>query len=48
MLEFIERNGMIWVTTSQDDLAQTIEWLAEGRMSESAFIIWVRARVHRP
>lgn len=48
MLEFIERNGWIWVTTSQDELAQTIEWLAEGSMTEEEFIIWVRARVHAP
>lgn len=48
MLEFIERNRWIWVTTSQNEIAQTIEWLADGSMSEEEFIIWVRARVHVP
>jgi death-on-curing protein len=48
MLEFIERNGWIWVTTSQGEIAQTIEWLAEASMTEEEFIIWVRARVHVP
>jgi death-on-curing protein len=48
MLEFIARNGWIWVTTSQKELAQTIEWLAAGSMREDEFIIWVRARVHVP
>jgi death-on-curing protein len=48
MLEFIERNGMIWVATSQDDMAQTIKWLASGDITESEFIVWVRARVHCP
>lgn len=48
MLEFVERNGMIWVATGQQEIAQTIEWLADHSMSESDFIIWVRARVHCP
>lgn len=46
MLEFIDRNGWIWVATGQQELAQTIEWLADGSMSEGEFITWVRARVH--
>jgi death-on-curing protein len=48
MLEFIERNGMIWVAPSQDELAQTIEWLAERAIAEQDFISWVRARVQVP
>ena len=48
MLEFIERNGWIWIATGQQELAQTIEWLADGSMNEAEFIIWVRARVRVP
>lgn len=48
MLEFIERNGLIWITVGQTELAQTIEWLAGGTLSEEDFIAWVRSHVHRP
>jgi hypothetical protein len=48
MFEFIERNAMTWVATSQDEIAQTIEWLAAGDLAEADFITWVRARVHCP
>jgi death-on-curing protein len=48
MLDFIQRHGMIWVAPSQDEIAQTIEWLAEGAISEGDFITWVRAHVRRP
>jgi death-on-curing protein len=47
MLDFIERNDMRWIAPSQDELAQTIEWLAAGTISESDFIGWVRAHVQR-
>jgi death-on-curing protein len=48
LLELVERNGMIWVAPGQDDLAQTVEWLADRSMSEGDFIIWVRSHVHCP
>jgi death-on-curing protein len=45
MLMFIDLNGMSWVTPGQDEIARTIESLAEGAMSEEEFIAWVRARI---
>lgn len=48
MLDFIDRNGMVWITPTQEELAQTIEWVADRTLSEAAFIAWVRAHVHSP
>jgi hypothetical protein len=45
MLEFIERNGGAWIAPGQQELAQTIERLADRTMSEEEFIVWVRAHV---
>jgi death-on-curing protein len=47
-LDFMERNGMVWTAPTQDELAQTIEWLAAGTLAESDFTTWVRAHVRRP
>ena len=46
MLEFIARNGGTWIAPGQQELAQTIERLADRTLSEEEFIIWVRAHVH--
>jgi hypothetical protein len=43
--EFIERNGGAWIAPGQQELAQTIERLADRTMSEEEFIVWVRAHV---
>jgi death-on-curing protein len=49
MLELVARNGGIWTPPSggQDEIATTIERLAARRLSEAAFVAWVRARVER-
>lgn len=48
MLDFIERNDMIWIAPDQDELAQMIEWLTGGQITEEDFITYVRAHVHCP
>jgi len=48
MLMFIAENGWAWVAPSQDELAQTIEWLADRSMTEEAFVAWVRKHVRVP
>jgi death-on-curing protein len=45
MLDFIERNGMKWKSPSQDDIADTIERLAAGEVSQEAFCAWVARNV---
>jgi death-on-curing protein len=40
MLEFVERNGLQWKSPDQDELAQTIEQLAAGALTEADFAAW--------
>ena len=49
MLEFIERNGLVWTPPpdGQDEIARIIERLAgePPRLSEEEFVAWVKKRV---
>jgi death on curing protein len=47
MLELVARNRGIWQTPvgGQDEIAATIDRLASRRLSEGAFVAWVREHV---
>ena len=47
MLELVARNHGVWIPPpgGQDEIADTIERLASGRLSEATFGAWMRARV---
>lgn len=45
MLVFVERNGGTWNPPSQDELADTIEALADRSLSEPDFVDWTREHV---
>ncbi len=41
MIELIRRNDLTWKSPDQDELADTIERLAAGKLSEPDFAAWV-------
>lgn len=47
MLELVSRNQGVWVSSrhGEQETAATLERLASGRLSETEFVAWVRARV---
>jgi death-on-curing protein len=47
MREMLEREGLPWPRPSEDavEIAETVEELAAGTLSEAEFVSWVRSRV---
>jgi death-on-curing protein len=42
MIEFLARNGVVWVPPSVDETVATIEGVASGRISERDLAAWLR------
>lgn len=42
MIEFLARNGVVWIPPSVDETVATIEGVASGRISERDLAAWLR------